>query len=65
MNSEFDKTDIRKQRNDDNDDEQRNLISDKNKKNKKFGTYINDDDFDNHEPTDKDGNVSGFLFICN
>lgn len=54
MNPDMEKTDFRKQRNMDYDDDDTEINN--TKKDPNFRTYI-DEDFEDEEPTDKDGNV--------
>jgi hypothetical protein len=62
MNPELNKTDVRRQRNLDYDDDEETQFNNTPGKDPKYRTHVGSDDFDIEEPTDKDGNVS--IFFC-
>lgn len=59
MNGDLEKTDFRKQRDMDFDDDETRI---NNKKDPNFRIYV-DEDFNDEEPTDKEGNVSTFSLL--
>lgn len=61
MTDEFDKTDIRRPRNNDFEDNQSKGL--KNNKNKGYGTFADPNSGREEEPTDKDGNVPLLFFF--
>ena len=65
MNHDPNSTDFRKQRTFHEDLEKKNLNNNSNKKNPKYGTYVDDDHFHLSEPTDKDGNVIYYFLFVN
>jgi hypothetical protein len=62
MADEFNKTDIRKPRNEDFEDTQARKFKDGNKD---YGTYLDSDMIRDEEPTDKDGNVLTLFIFFN
>jgi hypothetical protein len=57
MNSDPNKTDIRRQRNADYDDIEETKINNEIGGGPKYGTHVDSKDFNDEEPTDENGNV--------